>query len=90
MAIQLSSETKEVNRERRTRCITIDCQETGPRISVQRQEVLRDANGVIIGRGDFTTFSFGVERMTTAARIALMQDIADTVDAIEQEIADDQ
>lgn len=87
MAIQLSTETKQIHRERRTRCITIDVPETGPRIMVQRQEVVRDDNGAIVGRGEFSNFSFGMERLNTQARLDLMQAIADTIDEIEGEIA---
>jgi hypothetical protein len=87
MALTVKTEPMTVTRERRTRNITIDTPEGGFSVSLQRQEVIRDPSGKVIGRGDFQTLSFGAERMNTPERRKLVQAIADMCDEIDQEIA---
>jgi hypothetical protein len=86
MSLILKTEPLTVTRERRTRCITIDTPEGGFSVSLQRQEIIRDPSGAVLGRGELQTVSFGPDRMRTPERLKLMQAIADTCDQIDAEI----
>jgi hypothetical protein len=83
MSTILPPEQVTVTRERRTRCITIDTPEGGFRVSLQRQQLVRDATGAVLGRGELETISFGAERLNTPKLLALVQAIADACDEID-------
>lgn len=90
MSLLLKTASVEITTERRTRNITIDTPEGGFSVSLQRQEIMRDPSGKVIGRGDFQTLSFGPERMKSPQRQKLMQDIAAMCDEIDLEMRAEQ